>query len=115
MPDCGNLQLMIRLVERYGFDQSDPLTEVINMAMHEVEAADDWPFLEEVVLVNANPGTATLVLPTDFVKVITLRDTTHASKLKYWSRHQFALNIQDQTDPGQPEVYTLISTNSLSV
>lgn len=107
---------MQTLLMRYGFDQGDPLALWLNSALHEFEAAADWAWLEEgPVGIQQQPGVNTISLPSDAFKIITFRDVDHLYKLKYWNRHKFTRLIQDQTDAGYPEVYTLINTTTVQI
>jgi hypothetical protein len=101
-------------LKRYGFDDGDPLATWLNAALHEFESAADWTWLEEGPLaLQIAAGDNFITLPGDAFKIITLRDVDHTRKLKYWNRHKFTRNIQDQTEQGQIEVYTLIDTMTL--
>lgn len=108
-------QLQVAL-KRYGFDDTDPLTTWLNAAMHDFEASYDWPFLEVMPYQTVvTPGANTIVLPSDCMKVMYIKDMTSFSKLKYYERHKFIRNIQDPTDVGQAEVYTLVGTTNLQI
>lgn len=101
-------------LKRYGFDDSDPLATWLNAALHEFESTADWVWLEEGPTVSSVvAGANTLALPGDAYKIITLRDVDHNCKIKYWNRHKFTRNIQNQADAGQIEVYTLLNTTVL--
>ena len=111
-----NLGAMQTALERYGFDVGDPLSTWLNAAMHEIESAFDWPFLEEgPVTLQIPAGSNALVLPGDAIKVISIYDLDHLAKIKYWNRHKFRRMIQDQTDVGLIEIYTLINTATVQV
>lgn len=113
----GAMQLVLK---RYGFDDTDPIEAWLNAALHDFESAFDWPFLEVGPLAIVLPavaygGVARLTLPGDAVKIITFRDEDHLYKMKYYERHKFDRVINDPTDTGMPEVYTLINTNQVQV
>lgn len=115
MPDCGNLQLMTRLVERYGFDSTDPVTDVINMAMHEVESQEDWTFLEKFDVTTVTAGNNMVTVPSDCVKVMTVRNVSTSQSMEYMAWRKFARKITVRTEVGNPTIYTLISSNYMQV
>jgi len=97
---------------RYGFDTTDPLTIWLNAAMHDFEASFDWPFLEMTpISVTVQAGQNMLILPTDCSKVMYIKDMVQYEKLKYYERHKFVRMINDPTDVGLAEVYTLVQNN----
>jgi hypothetical protein len=101
-------------LERYGFDDSDPLELWINSALHEVEGAFDWPWMYEGPITTVIPaGANNITLPNDFLKVFAIKDLDHLAKIKFWNRHKFTRLIQDETDPGLVELYTLVGTSQI--
>jgi hypothetical protein len=109
-----NLGQMQTTLMRYGFDTTDPLTPWLNAAMHDVEASYDWPWMWEGPISLVVPaGSNTVTLPSDFFKVHSVKDLDHLCKLKFWNRHKFTRLIQDETDTGLMEIYTLIGTNQI--
>ena len=109
-------QDMLNALMRYGFDTTDPIQLWVNAAMHEVEGAYDWPWLYATPVPLVVPaGSNTLALPNDFVKMHSLKDLDHLAKIKYWNRHKFTRLIQDETDTGLIELYTLIGTNHIQL
>jgi len=110
------LQDLQRALMRYGFDTTDPLTIWINAAMHIFEASFDWPFLEIMpIQVTVQAGANTLQLPSDCGKVMYVKDMIQFEKLKYYERHKFVRMINDPTDIGLAEVYTLVNTNQMQL
>lgn len=108
-------QLQIAL-KRYGFDDSDPLTTWLNAAVHEIEAAFDWPFLEVLPIRVSMPiGSNTITLPSDVSKILYVKDMTQFEKLKYYGRNKFVRLISDPSDTGLAEIYTLVSTNQIQI
>jgi hypothetical protein len=109
-----NFGQMQTALQRYGFDQTDPLAIWLNSAMHEVEGAFDWPWLwEGPINITIAAGANTITFPTDFVKIHSLKDLDHLAKIKFWNRHKFTRLIQDETDTGLIEIYTLIGLNQV--
>jgi hypothetical protein len=107
-------QEMQTALMRYGFNDTDPINLWINAAMHEIEGAFDWPWLYEgPVSLVVTAGTNSVTLPTDFVKIHSLKDLDHLAKIKFWNRHKFTRLIQDETDTGLIELYTLVGTNQI--
>jgi len=101
---------------RFGFDSTDPLTIWLNAAMHTFEAAFDWPFLEaNPITLTVTAGSNTIQLPADCSKVMYVKDMVQFAKLKYYDRHKFVRQINDPTDIGLAEVYTLVSTNRMQI
>jgi hypothetical protein len=112
-----NFGVMQTLVYRYGFDASDPVAAVLNGAMHEIETIFDWPFLEEGPWQFVLPiGTSSpTLLPTDFFKVMSLKDLDHLTKLKYFRQSKFKRAIQNEQASGYPVIYTNIAGASFQV
>lgn len=102
-------------LKRYGFDDNDPLTTWINAAVHMIENEEDWDWLEAATTLSVPASTSTLTLPSDFFKPVQLVDTTNQAALRYWDVRNFSRNIADQTQTGQPEVYTVIGTNTIQL
>lgn len=110
------LEEMEVALKRYGFDDTDPLAAWLNAAMHDLEDDFDWPWLEAIPsLVTMAVGSSTITLPEDTLKIITVKDLTNLSKLKFFNRHRFAREITDSTEIGLPEVYTLTGTNIIQI
>lgn len=111
-----NLETMQTILKRAGFDATDPLTAWVNAAMHDLEDNFDWPWLEaEKAEIVAAAGASTIVLPADALKIITLRDITNKYKLDYYTMHQFIREIEDPTEKGLAEIYTLVGTNKIKI
>jgi hypothetical protein len=109
-----NFQQMQTVLMRYGFDVTDPIQAWINAAMHEVEGAFDWPWAwEGPITMQVAGGANSITLPSDFGKVHSLKDLDHLAKIKFWNRHKFTRLIQDETNPGLIELYTLVGTNQI--
>jgi len=108
-------------LKRYGFDDSDPLDLWINAALREFENASTWPFLEtKAPLMTLAAGDNSVPVPSDFAKVITLRDTNPTSPnaqtyFEYWDRRRFDRDIPNPALTGKPYVYTLINLNEIQV
>lgn len=110
------LQEMETLLKRFGFDDGDPLAAWLNAAMHDLEDDSDWPWLQaSVVSIVVTPGERILPLPEDALKVFFVRDATNKRKIEYFNRHKFAREIQDPTELGQAECYTLVNTNLIQL
>lgn len=118
MPGEGQLTLeqMKIALKRYGFNDEDPLALWLNAAMHDLESSFDWPWLEvREATKTMVAGESTITLPVPALKVILLRDITNKRKLEYWNRHKFAREIQDPTEKGKPEFYTLVNTDVIQI
>lgn len=103
-------------LKRYGFDDGDPLLEWLNAALHDIEDAYDWPWLQNDATITIPAGDLTsAVLPSDFFKPITLKDRTKDYKLKPKTRQWWEDNIDDETDVGAPEFYTQLAIKSLDI
>lgn len=100
-------------LKRFGFDDTDPLLIWMNAGMRELERAHTWTFLQSSVVV-ASSGDA-FTLPTDFVKVYSIRDMTTGAKLVRLSTSQFERDIEDPTDTGAPQLYRVIGTSDVQV
>ncbi len=99
---------MQALLMRYGFDTSDPLALWINAAKNDFASEQNWPFNEVgPVIISMAAGTNSVTLPSDFSRPVSLKDNTNLAMLKYWEQHKFIENIQDETDTGLPEVFTI--------
>lgn len=109
------LEEMKTLVKRYGFDEGDPLTAWLNAAMHDIEDDFDWPWLEMAINREMVSGSNTITLAADTLKIITVKDLTNLRKLNYYNRHKWTREIQDPTETGFPEIYTLRNTNEIQV
>jgi hypothetical protein len=103
------------LLKRYGFDNSDPLNSWLDEGQEMVEDAHDWPFLQFVATINAVAGASTLVLPSDFFKVQSIRDVTHGGKLAYMDIEGFEREVDDPTVPGKPYLYTVTGTQTIQL
>lgn len=110
-------------LKRYGFDDGDPLTVWINAAIQEFLSEAEWPFLEaESLAIPLAAGNNTVVVPSDFGKVITLKDVTGVTvlggeekELEYWDRRKWDREVLNDRTLGVPEVFTLFSTNIVRV
>jgi hypothetical protein len=101
------------LVQRYGFDTSDPLTDMINAAMFEAMEFYDWGWLyNRVTNVSMGPADSSVQnLPGDLFKIASLRDTTHGMKLEEMSPVEWDRVVDDPTSRGQPCRYAVIASN----
>jgi hypothetical protein len=99
----------------YGFDTTDPLNSWLDQGKNEIEEAFDWPFLQTITTINALANASTLVLPSDFFRVISLRDQTNGTKLTYRDIVGFERDIDDPTDTGLPTIYTSTANNVLQL
>lgn len=102
-------------LERFGFDETDPLTTWINEGLRQFVDAYPWPFLEALVNVNTVANNDTIVLPSDFFSMITARVTTDSLPLDYMGRIQFENQIQDPTKKAKPTIYTLIGMSTVTL
>lgn len=111
-----NLGEMETALKRFGFDTADPLAVWLNAAMHDLEDSFDWPWLESKVITENMPAkSATITLPENCLKILSIKDLTNQRKLKYWNRHKFIRDIQEPEELGLAEVYTLINTNEIQL
>jgi hypothetical protein len=96
-------------LRRYGFDESDPLLTWLNAAyLNWVLAAYNWPFLEAAPYsMVASSGVATLVLPANADRIVTVKEQTHGEVLKYYERTKFEREIADHTVTGTPRYFTV--------
>lgn len=100
----------------YGFDSTDdPMSSWLDEAKNEIETAFDWPFLQKVATINTLANVATLGLPSDFFKVQSVRDVTNGYKLTFKEPDGWERDIEDPTNGGRPEFYTVVSENNLIV
>jgi hypothetical protein len=110
------LSQMQTLIYRYGFDASDPVVSVLNGSMHEIESMFDWSFLEEdLTSFVMSAGNNLVSLPSDFAKVIVLRDTDHLTKLKYYRLSKFKRQGLNEASLGTPVIYTIVGKNIVQV
>lgn len=110
-----NFGTMQTLLQRYGFDVTDPLAAWLNASKTDFAMEADWVFLEEGPTVVTVASGNTITLPSDIQKIITLKDTTNLNKLVYWGRRQWTRTIRDEAEAGYPEVYTLVGTNQIQL
>ena len=101
-----NLTALQDLLKRYGFDDSDPLTEWINAALHEIEVAYPWPFLISKTTIALSAADTTPALPADFDKVVTLRIDN--SKLSYVDPRALDRDWTLYSGSGAPSIYTIV-------
>lgn len=100
----------------YGFDTAnDPMASWLDQAKNEVETVFDWPFLQKVATINTLANVATVGLPSDFFKVQSLRDVTRGKKLSFKEPDGFERDITDPTKTGNPDLFTVVSENQLTV
>lgn len=70
-------------IKRHGFDDAtDASLEFhINDAIWDIDSREQWPYLETTGDINTSAGTATLTMPTQFSKVLSLINTTTGTVL----------------------------------
>lgn len=100
-------------LKRFGFDNTDPLLVWMNAGMRELERARDWTFLETVAVIAAAGDSFSL--PSDFVKVHSIRDTDRGVKLIHISSSHFERDIEDPTAEGPPQAYRVIGTSDIQI
>lgn len=110
-----NLGQMKTALQRFGFDTNDPLTTWLNAAMHDFEDAAEWSFLLKQTTIVGNVGDSSLILPTDFFKVMSIRNSTDGAKLKWVDTRQFDSDVFDFTVPGPPTTYTTLGQTVLRI
>lgn len=102
-----NLGEMETLLKRYGFDETDPLKQWLNAAMHEIETDHDWIFLEgKLENVASTAGGKSISLQFEASKVISVRDLTNNLKLIAYDWWRFFREIEEPEAEGQPILYT---------
>lgn len=113
-------------LERYGFDESDPLLIWLNAAYHEIENAHKrWSFLEETEVGSIAPGGEAdgrfniVGLAKRFVKV---RDVTmelvgrgDGRDLEFWDRRKLQREIANLRASGLPEIFSILGRQTLQV
>ena len=95
-------------LQNHGFTDLPPtiLDEFINDAYFDVCSREPWPFLEKTATVNTVGGTATLTMPSDFGKVISMTIDSQGLTLMpirlddYGKRY-----VGSYTDSGVPYAY----------
>lgn len=111
-----NLEEMETALKRFGFDSTDPLRTWLNAALHEVEESFDWPWLEgKLEVIKMAAGSSTITLPANCLKIISIKDVPNQRKLKYYDIHRWMREIQEPTEVGYAEVYTLLNTNEIRI
>ena len=108
-----NLGEMKTALQRFGFDDSDPLDIWVNAALHDLETAANWTFLEAVYDSSTNAADDALVLPSDLELLHSIRVVGYAEKLKYMSRTMWEDQILDDTTPGVPTHYTMVGLQTV--
>ena len=100
------------LVNRYGFDSTDPVDNAINSAMFEVIDYHDWEWrYNRTSSVTMGSGDdAVQNLPSDLFKIISLRDITHSTKLQEISAQTWDEEIEDVETRGNPVMYAVIAS-----
>lgn len=105
-----NFGTMTTALERYGFDTTDPLAVWLNAGKNDFASEINWPFNETgPVIVAMAANSNSLTLPSDFYKPVSLKDNTNFRMIKYMEEHEFIEGIQDETQTGNPEVFTVQS------
>jgi hypothetical protein len=110
-----NYDTMKKLLKRYGFDDSDPLLEWINVGINSVETYHDWPFLQSMQDLQIVAGTADLVVPADFSRVMTLRDMSSDLKLQHHELAWWEQNITQPTTTGEPTDFVVWGGKNITV
>lgn len=108
-----NLSEAKSALKRYGFDDSDPLQLWLDAALSDLLSSQDWQFLMGEFTVTVSSGANTMTLPSDFLKMVSLRDTTNNLKLERWDARKFDREISNQAEVGKAEVYRLIGLNQI--
>jgi hypothetical protein len=104
------------LLKRYGFDNSDPLNDWLDEGQIMTQDAHDWPFLQIIDSTIASAvGNPTLVLPSSFFKIQSIRNMTHQRKLKNVDISGFERDIDDPTQLGLPSIYTVWGVSNLQL
>lgn len=103
------------LLKRYGFDSGDPLIDWLNAALHEIESYDDWVFLERRTPITVGVGENTIVFPSNFFKVQSIRDSTGKDKLIEYERTRFDREIFDPTSTGSPWAYVMTGLSTVQL
>lgn len=98
-------------LKRYGFSDDDPLTTWINAALHQIETAFEWSWLEKQVSGTLTATSFMLSLPNDFQKMksflIADPSTGSFSKLMWMDRTQFDRKFsEDASAQGRPLWYS---------
>jgi hypothetical protein len=101
-------------LKRYGFDDSDPLTVWLNAALHDIESRADWRFLQRTSAgIPVAAGNNVVATPADYKRSYKLRDTTEELStggvgydLEYWDPRKWDRDIDNESKPGKPEVFT---------
>lgn len=95
-------------LQNHGFTDLPPtiLDEFINDAYFDVCSREPWPFLEKSATVNTVGGTATLTMPTDFGKVISMTINAQTMTLTPIRLDDYAKRyVGRYTDSGTPFSY----------
>lgn len=100
-------------VKRFGFDDSDPLTTWINAAIHDLEDASNWTFLENIFTTSTNATVDTLDVPSDLWTIHSIKILGQTEKLRYLSRNSWEDQILDDTTPGLPTHYTMVGLDTV--
>lgn len=103
-------------LKRFGFDDTDPLLTWLNEGLHQFEMAANWPFLQKrSAAIAVAVGVNAIAVPSDFGKVISLRDQTKDNKLSPKTWQWFDREISDPDESGAPEYYFLLDVGTLTV
>jgi hypothetical protein len=101
------------LVNRYGFDTTDPVDMAINAAMFEViDYADwDWRFGRVTNITMGSTDLQPQSMPADVFKIVSLKDVTHNRKLQEISPQTYDDEMNYLTNNrGNPSVYSVIAS-----
>lgn len=109
-----NLGELKTALKRFGFDDSDPLALWINAAMHDLESETDWPWLEGLDEIAISAGESDITVPSDFFKVIYLRDATNKKPWDYYDMRRFEREIVDPTTTGKPYIFTVMGFETIN-
>lgn len=102
------------LLKRQGFSDSDPLNDWLLAAWYQFEEAHDWPFLTVDVDLAVSAMNNEATTPSDFFKVLSLRDDTVAmDTLDKVDFRTYERTIADPFEVGTPSIYTTIGTTKL--
>lgn len=97
-------------LKRYGFDDTDPLETWINAAMHELERAAPWPFLESEQPLVTVAADATYVIGNQ--RLVYIKFDGDYESLTYMGLKEFNRRFPTRTTPGKPHSYTMVGTEA---
>lgn len=100
----------------YGFDATDPLNAWLDQGKNEIEESYDWPFLQLITTVaNLALINSITIADATFFKVQSIRDVTYKNKLEYVEIDGFEEAVEDPTQNGPAQIYTVTSGNTIQI